>query len=85
MKQTKLSEILNQILKNLIGKYDKSVSSRQTHQEFDHNFWQSLPPKIRFLAAWELILDVYRKKDVDVSQLRMQKSIETYQRQPRSE
>lgn len=82
MNQTKMSEILSQIIRDLLVKYGQEISSSQIHKEFDHNFWQSLPPKIRFLAAWELILDVYRKKNIDVSQIKMQRSIESYQRQP---
>lgn len=49
---------------------------------FDLKFWQSQPAKIRFLVAWELILQVYRQKGTDVGGLSIQRSIENYQRQP---
>ena len=50
-------------------------------RSFDLKFWQSQPPKIRFTAAWELIQHAYRVKGNDVCQLRLQRSVETFQRQ----
>lgn len=48
---------------------------------FDLKFWQSQSPQARFDAAWMLILHAWRAKGNDVRQLRLQRSIETFQRQ----
>lgn len=51
-------------------------------REFDLQFWQDQPAQARFNAAWELIIHAYRIKGGDVRQLRLQRSVETFQRQP---
>lgn len=50
-------------------------------RSFDLKFWQSQPPNIRFTAAWELIQHASRVKGNDVCQLRLQRSVETFQQQ----
>lgn len=50
---------------------------------FDLHFWQTQPPIARFNATWELILHYARVKGLDVHQCRLQRSIETFQRQQR--
>ena len=50
-------------------------------RSFDLQFWQAQPAKQRFDAAWELIQHAWRVKGHDVRQLRLQRSIETFQRQ----
>ena len=50
---------------------------------FDLSFWQSQSSQVRFDAAWELILHAWRVKGNDVRQLRLHRSIETFQRQQR--
>jgi hypothetical protein len=50
---------------------------------FDLEFWQSQSPQARFDAAWALILHAWRVKGNDVRQLRLHRSIEAFQRQPR--
>jgi hypothetical protein len=52
-------------------------------RSFDLQFWQSQTPQARFEAAWELTLHAWRVGDNDVPQLRLQRSVETFQRQPR--
>jgi hypothetical protein len=52
-------------------------------RSFDLQFWQSQEPKARFEATWELIVHAWRAKGRDVRQLRLQRSVETFQRQPR--
>jgi hypothetical protein len=52
-------------------------------RSFDRMFWQLQPPQVRFDATWELILHAMRVKGHDVRQLRLQRSVETFQRQPR--
>jgi hypothetical protein len=50
-------------------------------RSFDINFWQSRPAKERFQATWELIVHAWKVKGHDVRQLRLQRSIENFQRQ----
>ena len=52
-------------------------------RSFDLNFWLAQPPKVRFQAAWELVLHAWRVKGNDVRQLRLHRSVETFQRQQR--
>ena len=52
-------------------------------RSFDIQFWQSQPPAVRFQATWELILHATRVKGLDVRELRLQRSVETFQRQQR--
>ena len=52
-------------------------------RSFDVAFWQSQTAQARFDAAWELIVHANRVKGNDVRQLRLQRSVETFQRQER--
>ena len=52
-------------------------------RSFDIQFWQAQSPTVRFQAAWELIVHAARVKGLDVRQLRLQRSIENFQRQRR--
>jgi hypothetical protein len=52
-------------------------------RSFDLAFWQSQPPEARFDAAWELIVYASKVKGIDVRQLRLQRSVESFQRQQR--
>ncbi len=52
-------------------------------RSFDIQFWQSQTPAARFQATWELILHVAKVKGLDVRELRLQRSVETFQRQQR--
>lgn len=49
-------------------------------RSFDLQFWQAQSDTARFAAAWELVLMAERMKGHDVSQLRLQKSVETFGR-----
>lgn len=51
-------------------------------RSFDLKFWQAQPAQARFDAAWELIVHANRVKGNDVRQLRLQRSIAVFQRQP---
>ena len=51
-------------------------------RSFDLKFWQAQPAQARFDAAWELIVHASRVKGGDVRQLRLQRSVEVFQRQP---
>ena len=50
-------------------------------RSFDLDFWQAQSPETRFEVAWELIVHYARVKGLDVRQLRLQRSLETFQRQ----
>ena len=52
-------------------------------RSFDLEFWQMQSPSARFEAAWELILHAWQVKGNDVRQLRLHRSVETFQRQQR--
>jgi hypothetical protein len=52
-------------------------------RSFDLKFWQTQPASARFDAAWELIVHAMKVKGRDVRQLRLQRSVENFQRQER--
>jgi hypothetical protein len=52
-------------------------------RSFDLAFWQAQPPEARFKAAWELIVHASKVRGIDVRQLRLHRSVETFQRQSR--
>lgn len=52
-------------------------------RSFDTEFWQSQPPEARFDAAWNLIVHYAKVKGIDVRQLRLDRSVESFQRQRR--
>ena len=49
-------------------------------RSFDLKFWREQTPQARFDAAWELIVHASKVKGLDVRQLRLQRSAETFQR-----
>ena len=51
-------------------------------RSFDIEFWQSQLPVDRFKSTWELVTHYARIKGLDVHQLRLQRTVETFQRQP---
>ena len=50
-------------------------------RSFDLAFWQACTPTERFQAAWELIQHAWVAKGNDVGQLRLERSVESFQRQ----
>ncbi len=52
-------------------------------RSFDLMFWQNQSATMRFQAAWDLILHACRVKGIDVRQLRLQRSVESFQPQSR--
>ena len=50
-------------------------------RSFDLQFWQSRSAAERFQAAWELAQHAWKVKRYDVRQLRLQRSVESFQRQ----
>lgn len=52
-------------------------------RSFDIEFWQSQSPQQRFNATWELIVHAWKVKGGDVRQLRLQRSVEKFERHQR--
>jgi len=52
-------------------------------RSFDLQFWQAQSDTARFAAAWDLVVTAYRVQGKDVRELRLQRSVETFQRQTR--
>lgn len=50
---------------------------------FDLRFWQAQTPAARVNAAWELVVHYAKVKGLDVRQLRLQRTVENFQRQER--
>lgn len=65
-----------------IGVVERYGRLEELDRSFDLWFWQDQPPQARFAAAWELIVHAYMIKGGDVRQLRLQRSVEAFQRQP---
>ena len=63
------------------GFIERKGKLNELDRSFDLDFWLSQTPKIRFEATWELIQHAWRVKGNDVRQLRLQRTIETFQRQ----
>lgn len=52
-------------------------------RSFDLAFWRAQPEGARFSAVWELVVTAWKIKGNDVGKLRLQRSVESFQRQPR--
>mgnify|MGYP007083609471 FL=1 len=52
-------------------------------RSFDIQFRQAQPSSARFEAAWQLVLHAAKVKGLDVRQLRLQRSVASFQRQRR--
>ena len=51
-------------------------------RSFDLAFWQAQSDTARFAAAWQLVVFAHRLKGHDDDQLRLQRSVEAFQRLP---
>jgi hypothetical protein len=56
---------------------------QELDRSFDVTFWQEQSPQARFAAVWELIVLANQIKGHDVRQLRLYRSVESFQRQQR--
>ena len=59
---------------------ERRTKLKDSDRSFDLRFWQAQTPQARFDAAWELIVHHAKVKGLDVRQLRLQRSAETFQR-----
>ncbi|MGH9898634.1 MAG: hypothetical protein ACRD4L_07280 [Pyrinomonadaceae bacterium] len=49
-------------------------------RSFDIEFWQRQDSAARFTAAWEMVVFAHKRKGGDVSELRLQRTIEYLER-----
>ncbi len=63
------------------GFVERRGKIEELDRSFDYRFWQSLSPQARFEAAWELVQHAWLVKGNDVRQLRLQRSVESFQPQ----
>ena len=65
------------------GFFERKGKLSELDRSFDLKFWQAQPANLRFQAAWELVQHAWKVKGHDVRQLRLQRSVESFQRQQR--
>jgi hypothetical protein len=53
---------------------------RELDRSFDIEYWQRQGDSAIFRAAWELVEFYYRDQGLDPNELRLQRSVETFQR-----
>ena len=52
-------------------------------RSFDIAYWQRQGPAAIFEAAWQMVVDVHSRRPGGSDELRLDKSVESYQRQQR--
>lgn len=52
-------------------------------RSFDIGYWQRLGPAAIFDAAWQMVLDVHTRESNHPDELRLQRTIESFQREER--
>lgn len=52
-------------------------------RSFDIAFWQRLGPAAIFEAAWQMVVDVHSRHPGGEDELRLRRSVESFQRQRR--
>jgi hypothetical protein len=62
------------------GFVERKGRLEELDRSFDLQFWQAQTAEARFAATWELIVHASRVKGIDVRQLRLQRSVETYKK-----
>jgi len=65
------------------GFVEKTGKIEEMNRDFDLQFCQSQSDTERFSAAWELVVQAFIIKGRDVSQLRLQRTVEHFERQGR--
>jgi hypothetical protein len=53
---------------------------RDLDRSFDIEYWQRQGDSAIFRAAWELVESFYRDRGLDPNELRLQRSVESFQR-----
>lgn len=59
---------------------ERTGKLEELDRSFDLQFWQAQKEADRFAAAWELVIHAYIIKGKDVSELRLQRTVENFQR-----
>lgn len=62
---------------------EKRGKIQDLDRSFDLEFWQAQTPQARFDALWELIVHAHLARGNDVRQLRLDRTVENFQRQRR--
>ena len=62
-------------------KMERRGQLKDLDRTFDIAYWRHQTPQAKFDATWELIVHAYRVKGHDVRQLRLQRSVESFQSQ----
>lgn len=62
------------------GFVENSGKTKDLDRSFDLKFWQSQSDTARLAAAWELVVHSFIIKGKDVSQLRLQRAVEHFER-----
>jgi hypothetical protein len=65
------------------GFIEKRGKIEDLDRSFDLLFWQSQPADARFQAAWDLIVHASKVKGINVRQLRLHRTVESFQPQQR--
>jgi hypothetical protein len=65
------------------GFIEKKGKLEDLDRSFDLLFWQSQPTDARFQAAWDLIVHASKVKGINVRQLRLHRTVESFQPQQR--
>ncbi len=52
----------------------------EMNRSFDIEYWQKLGSAAIFSAAWDLVTEYYNHRKLDVSKLRLQRSVENFGR-----
>jgi hypothetical protein len=52
-------------------------------RSFDIAYWQKLGPAAIFDAAWQMVRDAYSRNSSDTDELRLRRTVESFQRQRR--
>ncbi|HEV7698603.1 MAG TPA: hypothetical protein VGO43_00090 [Pyrinomonadaceae bacterium] len=60
-----------------------SRSGERPDREFDVQFWQGLTSEVRANAVWEMVVDHWEMEGKDPDELRLQRSVESIQRDGR--
>ena len=63
--------------------FERRGKLEELDRSFDLHFWQAQTPEARLNATWDLIVHYAKVKGLDVRQLRLQRSVENFQRQRR--
>jgi hypothetical protein len=69
-------------MSNVQGEFmERTGKLEELDRSFDLKFWQAQSDAARFAAAWELVVHSFIIKGKDVSQLRLQRTVEHFQQQ----